>query len=290
MSEQEILLNNKLQQLFDILSDIIPISNIEDHPFSFYKEVIGNIENTIDLQISNKKKEREFLEEEINKYKEEIKKYSEKLALEKIKIPNISNLNLLKEFLTNELKKIYLIKSKVESEILETLRQIQEATSCLYLTTNNNTTNDLTTTNNNSTSSNNDQIDVSLERLSSLRLKLSELSKEKEIKEMKRQSFYNSIETFCSILKRETNFSYDEKICLLEKKAEDLKEEISYRKEKMAKIIEEIKKGEEYLQIEGKVISDDLDDGNFTFLREYLEFLEKEQTNRFDQIFDHINS
>ena len=128
MSDQEQIINKKLQNLHDILSDIIPI---EDHPFSFYKDKVFSIISQIDLQIDSSINEKCYLEQEILEHKERIILYSKQLSLPIIDVPNIYNLNLLKEFLLNELKRICAVRNKVEAEISTTISNILETRDCL---------------------------------------------------------------------------------------------------------------------------------------------------------------
>ena len=127
---------------------------------------------------------------------------------------------------------------------------------------------------------------ISIERLNSLRAILSNLNEKKVVKEKKRQEFYNSIQNHLLVLKRPISLTYDEKICYLEKLAHNLETEILDRKNKLVEIILNIRKGEEYLQLDPKELLYDLDDYNFIQLEKYLNYLIKEQNDHFDQIFD----
>lgn len=107
-------------------------------------------------------------------------------------------------------------------------------------------------------------------------------------KELKRQSLYDEIEANLVILKKSHNFTFDEKICYLEKLNEELKNELETNKTIFASILNSIRKNEQYLEVEQMEFVEEFDSKNISAMREYNEYLISDIKRLFKQIFNKV--
>lgn len=271
MSCSEILkIQEKLQRLFDILSTTIPAQSIQDHPFDFYKDRLDELHLFLDKIIHISENERERIEKKAEDTKSKILEYSKQLGLVAPQISEFYNLNLYNEFLENEMKRILAIRSRAQSEIVSLVDEISAIKNWLGI----------------KDSAPVIPVDeISLERINYLRMQLAELNISKNEREKMRQYFYDEIQANAKILGEKVEFTFEEKICELERLMSDLKNRIEERRRELKELKDDILRREQTLKVQPREWDDCLDKANIEKMKIYHEHLKSEQNRLFDEIF-----
>lgn len=266
-------IQEKLQVLYDVFSRIVPVTNLHDHPFTFHSKKIQNITCFIGQMIEQAMGEQQAQEQENSEIEKRIELYCRQLTIPMPEIRRIPNVNLQKEYLENELRRVMVARDHVESEI-NILRAETRATRDWL----------------GHEPKTEDDAEISLDRVNFLRNELAVLNDEKAKKEGRRQAFYDEIEESSALLKRQVNFTFDEKICVLEATAARLRGEIQDNREEFRNALNEIRKREKYLDIVPQAFAEACDAGAIDRMKKHSAHLKLEQDRLFDQIFGKVKA
>lgn len=271
MSQNSIrTIQEKLVDLFDSINQISPIKDLASQDHYNNSPYVENLIKVLDSLITKANQEKELYSKEIQRLESDIVLFSKQLNIEMNEVPIFENLGLHREFLENELNKVFLIRNKVENEIktlLDCIISLSNELDVEFI-------------------SSNDYECISLGTIEALKLEKQKLEAKIKDLESHRQSFYDIISELSAKLCRKVNFSFSEKICELKKQVICIQNEYQARKEELEMILDEIRKRENILNLESKQIDFCLDNETFEEAKHYNDFLKSEQNRLFEEIFD----
>lgn len=264
-------LQGKLEVLYDILREITPSRQMNEHPFGAHPGYMSQIVGFVDSIIEQARHEREALALEIRDMENKIQLYCTQLHIPvpKTTAKSVDNLSLVKELLQNEIERILLARRKIQTEIEVLREEIGRVRNCLGIA-----------------EDDGGSQEISLDVVSALKSKLNDLNAEKDCMESKRQSYYDEIEGIGRAIRKTVTFSFEEKICDLKVMAEGMRNEMNYRSNRLSDLLKEIGRRESYLGLAPREFPDSLGDENMESMVSYNEHLRSEQSRLFDEIFD----
>lgn len=267
-------IKQKLEELYDILIDIVPLKDLKEDPFEetgvYYTEIIETITSLL-LRAAS---ERERIEKENDEIRNKIELYTAQLQLENVNFPKPKNIGLEKELLRNEFQRICVYRERLKSKIKIIFDEMQRLEADLYGASA--APKDISCE------------EVSFENLKNLESRKEDLKEKVKELESKRQQFYDDIELYGSKIGKSVSFTFQERICDLRKILESLMTEYEMKKDQYEKLACEIKKKERVLNIERRTFVYDLSESTLSEMQEYDEWLKSEQSRLFDEIFDRI--
>lgn len=267
-------IQRKLESLFDVISQITPTTNLVSHNYNDNSPYIDDLLTVLDTLISKANIEKDIIIKEIQRIESDILLFSSQLNLGFIELPIFENLGLHREYVENELNKILFKRSQVESEIKILVQNICELSKDVS-----DEPVEISKYFNSSTIISIETVELLKNEKSVLLQKITEL-------EIERQSFYDIIVELSKQLCKETEISFSENICDLKRKMNELQNEFKERKESYEKLLDEIKKRENLLNFEKRLFEYSLDQKRIEEIREYNDFLIKEQNRLFDEIYN----
>lgn len=265
-------IQEKLLSLFDSINQISPLNDFTSSDYHCNNPYINDLLKVLDVLINKANLERENMLKEIQRLESDMIVYSKQLNIHINEIPVFENLGLHKEFLENELNKIFVVRKQIEAEIkiiLENIRDLERELGIEIRTFDT-------------------QNCISLNILEKLKIEKNNLEIKIKDLEVHRQSYYDKITELSDKLGRKVEFSYSEKICDLKKQMVQIRDEFQERKTEFDRLLEEIKRRESLLNFEHKKIDYNFNDGTLTEVKEYNSFLQREQNRLFDEIYDRI--
>lgn len=128
-------IQEKLQALFNVLSRILPVENLHEHPFAFYNERLQAVVSVLDGAIEQSLEEQRLLEQETQRLHEKIDLFCDMLAQPRPMAKEFDNVSLERRFWENEMEKIMVVRGRVETEISALRAEIRDARECLGMDT-----------------------------------------------------------------------------------------------------------------------------------------------------------
>lgn len=266
-------IKSALERLYDAYSVVVPIEQMQEHPFSVFGKEMRGITATIDCCAKRAIEKRGKQEAANSELEKTIECYCTQLGLPVARIDQVENVHMRREMLDNEMRRVMVVRDQIKGEV----NALQDETNKhrIWL---------------GKAVCSNELREISLASVNSLRLELAQLVKEREEREAQRQELYGRIRNMGALLKKEERLTYDESIGALERMANSLNEELEANKATFHQLLADIRKRELYMDLPAKDFEELYDSENLERIRVYDAHLKQEQARMFDSIFSKVQN
>ncbi len=264
-------IHNGLEELYDILKNILPISELDMNPFEYFENSINTIYKGIKKAISDAEAKYIEMKKKNMKLLETIKSYCNDLEINtSVCEPLPDNLCVSMEILKNEMSRIKIYRDRVEDEIKMVCDEIKMIARWIGYEGEGIVSEGC----------------ISIKRLKGLKLKLLEMRNKKEDLEKKRDNFYEEIRKFSEMLGIECEITYEETIFELENAVSELTIKISENEKRFNEILDEIRISEGILGIKQREFERSYKESHLEEMEKYQNDMREKRKKQFNEIYE----